>query len=235
MAVVYKTTNLINGKFYIGVDSNNDPKYLGSGKLLKKAISKYGTHNFLKEIIREFTTSHEAFLYEASLIEELDAINSKDYYNIKPGGRGGHNNYDYSGKNNPMYGKSMKDILVNKYGEDEGLYRMREMRRKGAESTKGQKRNFTEEHCKSMSDSRMNFFSRISEEEKKELNNKISIGLKKSNIKRSNEYKEKMSLSLKRKSDQIHRIETCKYCGKSMNVSNLYRWHDEKCKNNPNN
>jgi hypothetical protein len=185
--------------------------------------------------LKEFSNPEEAFLYEADLINELDAINSKDYYNIKPGGKGGHNNYDYSGENNPMYGKSMKEILIRKYGEEEGLFRMKEIRRKGAESTRGQKRNFTEDHCKSMSNSRLKFFSRITDEEKKELNDKISSGMRKANLKRSDGYKEKMSLSLKNKSDQIHRSETCKYCGKSMNVSNLYRWHDEKCKNNPNN
>ena len=40
--IIYKTTNLINGKFYIGKDSKNDPNYLGSGKILKKAFKKYG-------------------------------------------------------------------------------------------------------------------------------------------------------------------------------------------------
>lgn len=208
MAIVYKTTNLINNKIYIGVDSNNDSRYLGSGKLLRKAIFKYGKY----------------------LIDQLDAINSKNYYNIKPGGKGGHNNHDYSGENNPMYGKSMKEILVNKYGEEEGLYRMKETRRKGAEACKGQKRNFTEDHCKSMSDSRLNFFSRITEEEKKELNDKISIGLRKANLKRSDEYKQKMSISLKNKSDQIHRKSECKYCGIVTNISNIVRWHNEKCK-----
>jgi hypothetical protein len=42
---IYKTTNLINGKIYIGKRSHKNPekdKYLGSGNVLKQAISKYG-------------------------------------------------------------------------------------------------------------------------------------------------------------------------------------------------
>ena len=39
--VIYKTTNLVNGKQYIGKDTKNNPTYLGSGTFLKKAIQKY--------------------------------------------------------------------------------------------------------------------------------------------------------------------------------------------------
>ncbi len=39
--IIYKTTNTINGKIYVGQDTRNLPKYLGSGKLLHKAIKKY--------------------------------------------------------------------------------------------------------------------------------------------------------------------------------------------------
>ena len=36
--IVYKTTNLINGKIYVGKDSNDNPNYLGSGQIIKSAI-----------------------------------------------------------------------------------------------------------------------------------------------------------------------------------------------------
>ncbi|MFN9113277.1 MAG: hypothetical protein ACK5XN_24675, partial [Bacteroidota bacterium] len=51
--IIYKTTNLINGKVYIGKDKHNNNHYLGSGKVLKQAIEKYGRENFIKEIIEE--------------------------------------------------------------------------------------------------------------------------------------------------------------------------------------
>ena len=42
MGIIYKTTNQLNGKWYIGKDEKNNPKYLDSGVLLEQAIKKYG-------------------------------------------------------------------------------------------------------------------------------------------------------------------------------------------------
>ena len=39
---IYKTTNLVNGKVYVGQEKWNNPNYLGSGKILRLAIKKYG-------------------------------------------------------------------------------------------------------------------------------------------------------------------------------------------------
>jgi hypothetical protein len=57
--IIYKTTNLINGKFYIGKDERNKDDYLGSGLLLNRAIKKYGINNFIKEIIEQCDTREE--------------------------------------------------------------------------------------------------------------------------------------------------------------------------------
>jgi len=56
---VYKTTNLINNKIYIGQEKGNDINYLGSGKILKLAIKKYGVENFKKEILQTCTNQKE--------------------------------------------------------------------------------------------------------------------------------------------------------------------------------
>ena len=47
MSIIYKTTCLINNKIYIGQHCTDaEDGYLGSGDLIKKAILKYGKHNF---------------------------------------------------------------------------------------------------------------------------------------------------------------------------------------------
>lgn len=67
---VYKTTNILNGKFYYGVHSTNNinDDYLGSGKFLKKAIKKYGKQNFKKEIIAIFDERDKALFLEKDIV-----------------------------------------------------------------------------------------------------------------------------------------------------------------------
>jgi len=80
--VIYITTNAINGKKYIGKDSNNNPKYLGSGTLLKDDIIKYGRDNFKKEILEHCNTDEELMIRESYWIKYYNAILSDKYYNL---------------------------------------------------------------------------------------------------------------------------------------------------------
>lgn len=84
---VYKTTNKVNGKFYIGKQASNSNWYLGSGKALKNAINKYGRENFVKEILEECSSLEELAEREKFWIDKLDAIEKG--YNIAEGGNGG--------------------------------------------------------------------------------------------------------------------------------------------------
>jgi hypothetical protein len=87
---IYKTTNLLNGKFYIGKHQTKRPmdSYLGSGLALKKAISKYGRRNFKKEILFDFDNESEMNQKEKELITE-EFISRSDTYNKGIGGEGG--------------------------------------------------------------------------------------------------------------------------------------------------
>lgn len=130
--IVYKITNLINEKIYIGVHKilniSVDDGYMGSGTAIRDAIKKYGSENFKKEIIEIFNDKESAYSMEAELVNE-EFILRKDTYNMKPGGFGGFRAGIYSpwfgkhhtketkqkmsnalsGENNPNFGKKLSD------------------------------------------------------------------------------------------------------------------------------
>ncbi len=90
MHTVYRTTNLISGEIYVGKHSCRcvSCSYIGSGKVLKAAVRKYGIENFRKEILFSFDTEDEMNAKEAEIVtEEFCARN--DTYNLCAGGRGG--------------------------------------------------------------------------------------------------------------------------------------------------
>lgn len=92
---VYRITNLVNGKTYIGqhtVRTNRtitSDTYMGSGKVLHMAFKKYGMENFKKDILvsGEFTKD-EIDKLEIEYIKNERAI-GKAEYNLASGGNGG--------------------------------------------------------------------------------------------------------------------------------------------------
>ena len=84
---IYKITNLINQKIYIGAHSTNDINdgYMGSGKGIKCAISKYGIANFQKEILEYFDNVDSMFLKEKEIVNE-QFVKNKNTYNDVVGG-----------------------------------------------------------------------------------------------------------------------------------------------------
>lgn len=87
--VIYKTTNKINGKIYIGQDRFNNPKYLGSGLKLKRSIKKYGIENFDKSILEVCESKEILDEREKFWIAKYDSTNDAVGYNIANGGQGG--------------------------------------------------------------------------------------------------------------------------------------------------
>ena len=88
MYILYKTTNIITGKYYVGVSNNNDKYYKGSGTALLNAIKQYGSKNFIRETLETFETEKDAFAKEAEVVNE-DFVKDRNTYNIKVGGKGG--------------------------------------------------------------------------------------------------------------------------------------------------
>ena len=88
--ILYKTTNLLNDRFYIGMHSteNLDDGYLGSGKRLKAEIKKYGKENFKREVLEILPSRDALEKCEAEVVtEELRA--NPLCLNLKNGGEGG--------------------------------------------------------------------------------------------------------------------------------------------------
>lgn len=89
---IYETTNLINGKKYIGQKTSNiflAEEYLGSGKFIKRAIEKYGQENFKVRLIEKCDSKENLDEREIYWIAHYNAVKSKEYYNISKGGDGG--------------------------------------------------------------------------------------------------------------------------------------------------
>lgn len=87
---IYKITNLINNKIYIGQTKysvNESILYLGSGKLILNAIKKYGVENFKKEIIIDNIINKTLLCeLEKHYIRLYNSNNSKFGYNLSAGG-----------------------------------------------------------------------------------------------------------------------------------------------------
>ena len=84
--LIYKITNTINNKFYIGAHStsNINDGYMGSGIYLEKAKKKYGINIFVKEILCECSSEEEMYAKEKELVTICE-----ESYNLCSGGHGG--------------------------------------------------------------------------------------------------------------------------------------------------
>jgi group I intron endonuclease len=86
---IYKTTNLLNGRFYIGMHTGYpDDGYLGSGKRIKAEIKKYGKENFKREILETLPTRNALELREEEIVDDM-LLQDLLCLNLKNGGEGG--------------------------------------------------------------------------------------------------------------------------------------------------
>lgn len=88
--LIYKITNTINGKIYVGAHQTMDEcdSYMGSGKLIRAAQRKYGIENFTKETLHVLSSKEEMYAMERMIVDE-SFVSQPCTYNIKVGGEGG--------------------------------------------------------------------------------------------------------------------------------------------------
>ena len=175
MYYIYRITNKINGKTYIGKHKYKklNDNYMGSGVHLRSAQKKYGIENFEKKIL-VFNISkleHANLLEKTFIAAEREKVGRENCYNKADGGDGGdvmsidvkRKMYEirkkYSGKNHPMYGKhhseesrkKMSEAAKGRPGYWLGKHLTEEAKRKSSESHKG--KHLTEEQKRKISES----------------------------------------------------------------------------------
>lgn len=183
---IYLTTNLINGKKYIGKHRSEtfDVNYKGSGKYLSKAIEKYGFDNFTTEILKECNSLEDLNASEIEYIAKYNAVASDDFYNLANGGEG-----NTSKRTEETIKRLQKSLTGRKLSKEHKLhvseskkgkrigYKMsEETKRKISIANKG--RVFSEEHKKKIVESRKRNGSYVVSEEtikKQSLSHKNQI------------------------------------------------------------
>lgn len=212
MIYIYKITNIINNKVYIGQTNNYENRWRShkgckSNHPLYNSMRYYGVDNFTFEVLCEIDDDqHEADQFEIFMIEQYNSADRRFGYNLTLGGnccRGGlseetrqkmsksaKKRTDESYFNFIHYnkGKKLSKEHCKKLGEvRKGSKHSEETRKKMSESAKGKK--FSEEHKRKISESRKGI--KLSEEHKQKLKDS------KKNI--SDETREKLSKAFKGK------------------------------------
>ena len=113
---IYKTTNLLSGKYYIGMHStdNLDDGYLGSGRRLRYSINKYGKESHKREII-EFVNSRIGLIEREKEIINLDELAKDECMNLMVGGKGGF----ISEEQQKHHSKCANNLLNSKLENDQ--------------------------------------------------------------------------------------------------------------------
>ena len=85
--LIYQITNLLNSKIYVGahITYNENDKYMGSSKYLKKDMKELGRHNFRKEILHIFDNKDDMNKKEAEIVNR-EFCHRSDTYNQVVGG-----------------------------------------------------------------------------------------------------------------------------------------------------
>ena len=154
--LIYKITNKLNGRFYIGQHQteNIDDGYMGSGIAICDAIKKYGIENFTKEIIFD-VDNWELMDFIEELIVDEEFVKREDTYNIALGGTGGYGlgKSNQGKKGHPCSEETKRKIIAfhkGRHRSEEAKQHMSDSHKGKQSPIKGKKRS--KEFCKKISE-----------------------------------------------------------------------------------
>ena len=192
--LIYKITNLVNGKMYIGQHKtdNLEDNYWGSGFCIRNAIKKHGIENFVFEVLIDLNNEEEMNLLEALVVNE-EFIKRTDVYNLKTGGSRGKYSFESrmknsmshkgqkawnKGKTNVYSAETKKKISKSRIGKccgDEnpramlGKHHSQEAREKIGRASRGRPSGFKGKHHSDEAKAKL---------AKKSIGNKANSGMK---------------------------------------------------------
>lgn len=230
---LYKITNLVNNKIYVGIHStdNLDDGYMGSGKALHFAKIKYGIENFKKEIISFHDTIESLNEAEAAVVNK-EFVDRADTYNLKIGGT--------------YIPASLETLNAMSSGQIRYWAKQSQEFKSASRTVMGRKGHWSKDRfdkwrsnlSKANKDnpnvSRANkkIWQDMSAKDKESRNAKLSASKKK--LYSTYTIEERQALTSAATEASKRRI-VCKHCGKDANIGNHNRWHGDKCKLNPEN
>lgn len=154
---IYKTMCLVSGKFYIGkkVSRLENDGYLGSGKVLRLSLAKYGRENHQREILEYCESKEQLSLREKEIVNE-EMLGNPLCMNLKRGGDGGSDKgIRFSKQRDEKISRAMKQLYANGEHKREYAPLSEEHRMKISSANKGKSiglgRNLSEEHKQSIS------------------------------------------------------------------------------------
>lgn len=178
---IYETTNLINGKKYIGKHTSQlfDVDYYGSGIALKRALSKYGKENFKVIILEEIEDLDILSTRETYWITKYNAVKDKNYYNNSYGSENeGWSGVNQMFKDNPEKWKASR---LKSSKSQTGQTKSQETRNKISKALKGKSKS--KSHISNLRESKRVYWKNATEEQRLKIGHNFGTFGKPSAIK----------------------------------------------------
>ncbi|UDY80688.1 GIY-YIG nuclease family protein [Geobacillus phage GR1] len=141
---IYETTNLVNGKKYVGKKTGPfNESYKGSGRLIKEAIKKYGSENFQTKVLEWCDSSEELCEKEIYWIKKLGTLSKYgNGYNQNLVSAKGYEGQEHSEDTKNKISSSLKKAYVGRKNVNYGRKLPEKTRLKMSLSKRAEKNSF---------------------------------------------------------------------------------------------